>query len=87
MGVGNLPQYTRVLREAGMAPGTPIAFVERATWPDQRVVTATLDTAVDARDKHGVEPPAITVIGEVAATRDRVRTFLRNRYGTGEMDE
>ena len=60
-----------------MAPETPVAMVERATWPDQRVVTGTLDTIVDLRDREGIEPPAITVIGEVAATRERVKAFLR----------
>jgi uroporphyrin-III C-methyltransferase len=83
MGVGKLPEYTGVLREAGMTPGTPVALIERATWPDQRVVTGTLETIVDARDDHGVEPPALTVIGDVAATRDRVKAFLRNGYGGG----
>ncbi|MFW6318163.1 MAG: uroporphyrinogen-III C-methyltransferase [Halorubrum sp.] len=81
MGVGKLPKYVAELREAGMAPETPVALVERATWPDQRVVTGTLDTIVDARDEADVTPPAITVIGEVAATRERVRAFLRNEPG------
>jgi uroporphyrin-III C-methyltransferase len=83
MGVGKLPEYTGVLREAGMAPETPVALIERASWPDQRVVTGTLETIVGLRDEHGVEPPAITVIGEVAATRDHVRAFLSG-YGGGE---
>ena len=78
MGVGKLPEYVAALREAGMDPGTPAAMVERATWPDQRVATGTLDTIVDVRDREGVEPPAITVIGEVAATRDRAKAFLRD---------
>jgi len=76
MGVGRLPKYVAALREAGMAPDTPVAMVERATWPDQRVVAGTLETIVEVRDREGVEPPAITVIGEVAATRERVRAFL-----------
>ena len=76
MGVGKLPGYTAELRDAGMAPDTPVALVERATWPDMRVATGTLDTIVDVRDDEGIEPPAITVIGEVAGTRDRVRRFL-----------
>jgi uroporphyrin-III C-methyltransferase len=77
MGVGKLPDYTRKLREAGMDPDTPVALVERATWPDMRVATGTLDTAVDVRDREGIEPPAITVIGGVAAVRDDVREWLR----------
>jgi len=62
-----------------MAPSTPIAFIERATWPNERVVTATLDTAVAVRDDREIEPPAVIVIGEVAARDDAVMAFLRSR--------
>ena len=78
MGVGKLPAYTAELRDAGMAPDTPVALVERATWPDMRVATGTLETITDVRDDRGIEPPAITVIGDVAATRERVVGFLAN---------
>ncbi|WP_435063469.1 uroporphyrinogen-III C-methyltransferase [Halobaculum sp. EA56] len=79
MGVGKLPGYTAALREAGMDPETPVALVERGTWPDMRVATGTLADIVDVRDEAGIEPPAITVIGAVAGTRDRVVEFLRGR--------
>ena len=81
MGVGKLPDYTAALRDAGMDADTPVALVERATRPEMRVATGTLDTIVDVRDAEGIEPPAITVIGAVASTRDRVVEFLRNRAG------
>ncbi|WP_204357322.1 uroporphyrinogen-III C-methyltransferase [Halogeometricum borinquense] len=84
MGVGKLPDYTAALREAGMDPETPVALVERATWPEMRVATGTLDTIVSVRDETEIEPPAITVIGEVAGTRENVVEFLRNRTGTFE---
>ncbi|MCT9094762.1 uroporphyrinogen-III C-methyltransferase [Haloarchaeobius sp. HME9146] len=77
MGVGKLPEYTKALREAGMDPETPVALVERATWPDMQVATGTLDTIVDVRDAEGIEPPAITVIGDVAGTREEVLEFLQ----------
>jgi uroporphyrin-III C-methyltransferase len=76
MGVGKLPDYTAALREAGKDPETPVALVERATWPDQRVATGTLNTIVDVRDEVGIEPPAVTVVGEVAGERERVVEFL-----------
>ena len=79
MGVGKLPRYTAALRDAGMDPETPVALIERATWPDMSVATGTLDDIVAVRDAAGIEPPAITVIGEVAATRERVVEFLRGR--------
>ena len=76
MGVTRLPDYTAALIEAGMAPETPVAMVERATWADQRVATGTLATIVEARDTVGIDPPAVTVIGDVAGTRERVLDFL-----------
>ena len=78
MGVGKLPMYTDELLAAGMDPETPVALIERATWPDQRIALGTLGTIVDVRDEAGIEPPAITVIGGVAATRGRVKELLRN---------
>ena len=77
MGVGKLPEYTRALREAGMDRETPVALVERASRPDQRVVTGTLDTITDVAKREGIEPTAVTVIGRVAAERERVVEFLQ----------
>jgi uroporphyrin-III C-methyltransferase len=85
MGVGKLPMYTGELLSAGMAPDTPVALVERATWPDQRVALGTLETIVDVRDEEEIEPPAITVIGGVAASYERVSAFLQN--GRDAADE
>ncbi|PSP45820.1 uroporphyrinogen-III C-methyltransferase [Halobacteriales archaeon QH_10_70_21] len=81
MGVGKLPAYTGELLDAGRDPDTPVALIERATWPDQQVATGTLETIVDVRDREDIEPPAITVIGDVAATRERVKAFLENGPG------
>ncbi|WP_340101992.1 uroporphyrinogen-III C-methyltransferase [Salinibaculum salinum] len=78
MGVTRLPEYTEALMAAEMDPETPVALVERATWEAQKVATGTLETIVEARDTVGIEPPALTVIGGVASTRERVVDFLQN---------
>ncbi len=78
MGVGKLPEYTAALLEAGMAPDTPVALIERATWSDQQVAIGTLEDIVTVRDAAGIKPPAITVIGEVVASRERVLEHLAN---------
>jgi len=85
MGVGRLPDYTAALRSAGLDADTPVALVERATWPDQQVATGTLASIVEVRDREGIEPPAITVIGDVAGERERVVEFLRG-YGGDAPD-
>ena len=79
MGGGKLPLYTEALRKAGRSPERPVALVERATWPAMTVATGTLDSIVAVRDEAGIEPPAITVIGDVAATRGDVVDLLLNR--------
>jgi uroporphyrin-III C-methyltransferase len=84
MGVGKLPAYTKALLDAGMDSDTPVALVERATWPDQRVACGTLETIVDVRDEQGIEPPALTIIGQVAATRERVLEYLLNERSVQE---
>ncbi|KAJ7077585.1 uroporphyrin-III C-methyltransferase [Mycena crocata] len=73
MGVARLPQVIAALldtvisaRRAGMAypPHTPIAIIERASMPDQRVVASTLRDIVRALDSVGEQrPPGIMVIG------------------------
>jgi uroporphyrin-III C-methyltransferase len=73
MGVGKLPDYTAALREAGMGSDVPVALVERASRPDQHVVTGTLDTIVDVAEREGIEPPAVTVIGRVVDEREQPR--------------
>ncbi|MFU8868212.1 uroporphyrinogen-III C-methyltransferase [Natronococcus sp.] len=86
MGVKRLPDYTDALLEAGMASETPVALVERATWSNQQVATGTLETIVDARDEVGIRPPAVTVIGEVAATRANVLEFLTNEAASETVE-
>lgn len=76
MGVGRLPDNVAALRGAGLPPRTPAAMVERATLPDERVVVGTLATIVDAARGVGIEPPAVTIVGDVVEVRERVRAAL-----------
>jgi uroporphyrin-III C-methyltransferase len=76
MGVGRLPDNAAALRSAGVDPSTPVAMVERATLDGERVVTGTLDTIVDIADAAAIEPPAVTVVGEVVGVRETVAHCL-----------
>jgi uroporphyrinogen III methyltransferase / synthase len=75
MGVGALPAVTEALIEGGREPSEPAVVVESGTLPSQRTVTGTLETI--ARDAAAAEisPPAITVLGEVAALGERLSWF------------
>lgn len=83
MGVGRLPENIAALGEQGVDPETPVAMIEKATWDEERTVTGTLETIVDIRDGAGIEPPALTVVGDVVGVRKQVRDCL-DRDTAGE---
>jgi uroporphyrinogen III methyltransferase / synthase len=70
MGVKNLPLIAERLIAAGRDPEQAAAVVARGTQPGQRTVSATLGTIAEAVASDGIRPPAITLIGPVAALRD-----------------
>lgn len=67
MGVRTLPAIARTLIEHGLAANTPAATIADGGLPGQRVVRATLDRIAEVGDEAGIRPPAITVVGTVAA--------------------
>ena len=67
MGRSNLGTLAAELIARGRDPSTPVACIQSATTPDQRVTRATLATIADAADRDGLVAPVVTVIGKVAA--------------------
>ena len=67
MGVATLPAIVARLLDAGMSPGTPVAAIERATWPDQRVLRGALGSVAAIAAREELRSPAIVVIGDVVA--------------------
>jgi uroporphyrinogen III methyltransferase/synthase len=82
MGVKQLPEIARRLIEAGRPEDQPAAVVERGTLAGQRSVVATLGSIAERVQAEGVKPPAITVVGPVAALADEI-AWLEQRplYG------
>jgi uroporphyrinogen III methyltransferase/synthase len=72
MGVRRLASIARCLLDGGRHGDEPAAVVERGTFPDQRVVTATLSTIGEVAAAAGVGPPAILIFGPVAGLRSRL---------------
>ncbi len=61
MGVRNRQRIARELIEAGRDPSEPVAFIERGTTSDQRVVISDLGKV--ATNPPEVSPPAVMVVG------------------------
>lgn len=65
MGVSEVRTIVKKLIEAGMAPGTPAAAIERGSLPTQRTVTSPLARLPEVLEKKGIRSPAVFVIGDV----------------------
>jgi uroporphyrin-III C-methyltransferase / precorrin-2 dehydrogenase / sirohydrochlorin ferrochelatase len=69
MGVQNLAAIVAALVEHGRPVDTPVAVVQDGSMPAERVVRGTLvDIAVTVAEQ-GLRPPAVIVVGGVAAIR------------------
>jgi uroporphyrinogen III methyltransferase/synthase len=75
MGVERLATIVELLLENGRSPETPAAVISWGTFSRQRTVEGTLADIVSRCDTAGLNPPAVTIVGEVAALRDRLRWF------------
>ena len=70
MGVEFRDIIATTLIDLGRPAEQPVAFLEHATTPRERVVTTTLGAV--ARGKVAVESPAVWVIGDVVSLRERL---------------
>ncbi len=75
MGVGNLPKIVAKLIEHGRDPRTPVAVVQQGTEASQKTVAGTLTDIVEKAREAAIRPPAVIVVGEVVALREKLRWF------------
>jgi uroporphyrin-III C-methyltransferase len=76
MGVQQLQGILECLMAVGKSPDTPAAVIEWGTTSRQRVVEGTLATIYEASVEAKIQPPSITVVGEVVGLRNQgVRWF------------
>nr|WP_321112688.1 uroporphyrinogen-III C-methyltransferase [Halorussus salinisoli] len=76
MGVRRLSTNVAALREHGVPAETPVAMVQKATWRDEQTVSGTLATIEAEKEAAGVEPPAVTVVGDVVGVRSDTSEWL-----------
>ena len=69
MALKHLAEIAARLERAGRGTDEPVAIVSKATMPEQVVLVTTLGTCAADAAAHGIEPPAIVVVGEVVRLR------------------
>ncbi len=57
-----LGDVVKELRAGGYEKDTPIAIVQRASWPEQKIVRGTLETIADIVEKEDIDRTAMIVV-------------------------
>jgi uroporphyrin-III C-methyltransferase len=76
MALHNLSPIAEALMRGGLASNTPAALIVAATRAEQGVLVSTLDRIAADAHAAGYEPPAIVVIGEIVAQRQRLQAMI-----------
>lgn len=72
MGVSNAGRIAQRLIEKGRPADTPVAVVQKAFWPGERVITGVLGKVAEHIEAEGIKPPATLVVGEVVRMREKL---------------
>ncbi len=76
MAMRKLDEIADTLVRNGLAAHTPAALIASATTPRERILVSTLGRIAAAAADEKLEPPAIVVIGDIVATRERLRAAM-----------
>lgn len=83
MGVRTLAATASLLAAGTRGAHCPVAVIERATTPAQRVTVATLGTIAEVAGRVGVANPAVIVVGDVVTLSPRWPEVHRRGAGLG----
>jgi uroporphyrin-III C-methyltransferase/precorrin-2 dehydrogenase/sirohydrochlorin ferrochelatase len=75
MGLTGLPIICEQLVKHGLSPTTPIAMVQSATTPQQKVVTGTLEDIQQKAEAAQIKPPALIIVGSVVSLHKKLNWF------------
>jgi len=75
MGLKGLPVICGKLMEHGLPADLPIALVQQATTPRQRVFTGTLGTMPELIANEEIKPPTLIIVGNVVKLHDKLNWY------------
>ncbi|OSZ72278.1 uroporphyrinogen-III C-methyltransferase [Sphingomonas sp. IBVSS1] len=79
MGLAGAGPIAEKLMADGLAPDTPVAVVERATQPDQRLVTSLLADLAGLVAREAIASPALIIVGDVATLPGRLAALAPHK--------
>lgn len=67
LSVGMIREVVADLRQGGYPAETPVAVVEKVSWPEERILRGMLSTIAEEVEKAGINKTAIIAVGRVFA--------------------
>ncbi|MGO4891341.1 siroheme synthase CysG [Flavobacterium sp. W21_SRS_FM6] len=75
MGLTGLAIICEELVKHGLPTTTPIAMVQSATTPQQKVITGTFMDIQAKAEAAGIQPPALIIVGSVVSLHEKLNWF------------
>lgn len=75
MGLVGIKVICKELIAHGMSPDMPIALVQKATTPEQRLFTGTLENMHEVVDREDIKPPTLIIVGEVVKLHEKLNWY------------
>ena len=64
LSIGMISEVVDELLEGGLPLSTPVSVVQRASWPDEKIVTGTIGDIAGKVEKEGIRKTALICIGK-----------------------
>jgi uroporphyrin-III C-methyltransferase/precorrin-2 dehydrogenase/sirohydrochlorin ferrochelatase len=83
MGLGRAGEIAARAIKLGRSASTPVAIIDKATLPNERVLRGTLQSMESDIAGAGLSGPTLLIIGEVTASHAATPNFQHLRHAVG----
>jgi len=81
LSVHMLDNVVKELIDGGYTKETPVAIVQKASWPDQKIFRATLATIAQLAKENNIDRTAMIVVGKVLSTDYALSRLYAPEFG------
>lgn len=81
LSVHMLDNVVQELIDGGYTKETPVAIVQKASWPDQKIFRATLATIAQLAKENNIDRTAMIVVGKVLSTDYALSRLYAPEFG------
>jgi precorrin-4/cobalt-precorrin-4 C11-methyltransferase len=76
LGVQQIRKLCKELAEGGYPKKTPVAVLYKVTWPEETIISGTIDTIASKVKRSKISKTAIVIVGRILSEREYSRSKL-----------